>query len=120
MRRLASSRRLAAALGLLGVSLLGTGTASANPTPLLPPYPATCNMNGRPVVAIQTVNVTIEGLPGSQLIGSCSSFFTTNPAFTCLNGSSINAWTNPKYGPFFILHNGWQGPQCTYGTWIFV
>lgn len=65
-------------------------------------------------------NVTIEGYPDAQLIGQLNMFLTNDPAFMSLNGKSINVWEAPgECGPGVrVAHNGWQGSQPAYGTWI--
>jgi hypothetical protein len=65
-------------------------------------------------------NVTVEGLPDATLVGTIGNFQTKDPAFSCLNGESINVWTAPNEFPGqYVVHNGDQGSQCTYGTWTF-
>lgn len=65
-------------------------------------------------------NVTVEGLPDATLVGQLTSFKTTVAADSCLDGESINVWTAPKEFPgVYVVHNGDQGSQCTYGTWTF-
>jgi len=65
-------------------------------------------------------NVTVEGLSDARQVGSISDFQTNNSSFSCLNGASLNVWTAPKEFPGeYVVHNGGQGPQCTYGTWTF-
>jgi hypothetical protein len=93
------------------------------------PYTTTCvftPINASSLGATRTVtpaticNLTVEGLPDAKLVGTCSSFTTNNPAAACLNGSSLNVWVAPnEYGSQLVIHNGYQGRQCTYGCWSF-
>ncbi len=92
------------------------------------PYTTTCvfKPNAASLGATRTVtptticNLTVEGLPDATFVGTCSSFTTDNPSATCLNGSSLNVWVAPnEYGSLLVIHNGNQGPQCTYGCWSF-
>jgi hypothetical protein len=53
-------------------------------------------------------------------VGVISNFETSNPAFSCLDGESIYVWTAPAQFPgLYVVHNGDEGSQCTYGTWTF-
>ncbi len=65
-------------------------------------------------------NVTVEGLSDASLVGAISDFQTNNSSFSCLNGESLYVWKAPKEFPGdYVVHNGAQGSQCTYGTWTF-
>ena len=66
-------------------------------------------------------NVTVENLPDSSLQSSQLVDFQTNdPRYSCLNGEALDVWTAPAEFPGkLVVHNGDQGPQCTYGTWTF-
>jgi hypothetical protein len=65
-------------------------------------------------------NVTVEGLPDATLVGSLTNFRTDDSYYACLNGESVGVWTAPQEFPGdLVVHNGDQGPQCTYGTWLF-
>jgi|GEM_PF-3088330 hypothetical protein len=70
-------------------------------------------------------NQAVENLPDAKLVGQITDFQTdeplgSQPPFYTLNGESINVWVAPKEFPgVYIVHNGDQGPQPTYGTWIF-
>lgn len=65
-------------------------------------------------------NVTVEHLPDASLIGQLSAFQTNDPKFACLNGENLTVWSAPQEFPGVdVVHNGDQGPQCTYGTWTF-
>jgi hypothetical protein len=84
------------------------------------PNSASAVLNGRKLSLQLVTNVTIEGLPDATLVGQVQQFETCNPQKDCLNGESINYWTAPKEFPgVYVVHNGWMGSQCTYGTWTF-
>jgi hypothetical protein len=101
-------------------SLLGSTAAVADPpVPSIPPYPAAATWRSTTVPLVQINNQTVEGLPGARWVGSVTNFVTFNPAFSCLNGSRINVFTAPDFPGMYAVHNGLQGPQCTYGTWLF-
>jgi hypothetical protein len=70
---------------------------------------------------INVKNVSVEGLSDATLLSTqLTNFETNDSAFSCLNGSSLNAWTAPKEFPNdIVIHNGLQGTQCAYGTWIY-
>ncbi|MDA8333480.1 MAG: stalk domain-containing protein [Peptococcaceae bacterium] len=70
-------------------------------------------------------NVTVEGLSDAKLVGQISNFYTNEPSgasppYYKLDGGSINVWTAPAEFPgVYVVHNGDQGNQPTYGTWTF-
>ncbi len=69
-------------------------------------------------------NVTVEQLPDATDVGTLYDFTAieppySNPPFYCLNGENLNVWEAPNEFPGeLVVHNGLQGSQCTYGTWI--
>jgi hypothetical protein len=70
-------------------------------------------------VLAKVPNQTVEGFADATLVGTVSDFQTDDPSQSCLNGSTLNVWTAPaEYPGSYVVHNGWQGPQCTYGTWL--
>lgn len=72
-------------------------------------------------VGLTTVkNNNIEDLPDRAFVGYLSNFHTTNPGWTCLNGEYIAVWTaSNEYPGVYVVHNGDEGPQCTYFTATF-
>jgi protocatechuate 3,4-dioxygenase beta subunit len=88
-------------------------------------YTFTGVWQGQPVNLTQVTNVTVEGLPDAKLVGQITDFQTNEPTggsppFYELNGESINVWTAPAEFPgVYVVHNGDQGTQATYGTWTF-
>jgi hypothetical protein len=81
--------------------------------------------HGQTVKLNNVPNVTVENLPDAQLVGRIHNFLahelpTSKPPFYCLNGETLNVWTAPNEFPgVYVVHNGDQGNQCTYGTWTF-
>jgi expansin (peptidoglycan-binding protein) len=76
--------------------------------------------NGQTSALTWHTNVTVEGLPDQTLVGSISNFQTNDPQYSCLNGQAINLWTAPAEFPgVLVVHDGWQGPMCVWGTWTF-
>jgi hypothetical protein len=113
-------RALTAVLLLVCLSVLVTAPAGATGIKRSPQqsYFYTGVWNGNSTNLTHVGNVTVEGLPDATLVGTIGSFDTDDPSFSCLNGESINVWTAPKEFPNeYVVHNGWQGSQCTYGTW---
>lgn len=106
-------------LVLGGVFLLGSqGAFAAAPFCVF-----TGAWHGQRVCLRNVTNVTVEGLPGAKRVGQITNFqafepHTARPPFYCLNGKSINVWKAPRFDSKLVAHNGDQGPQCTYGTWI--
>lgn len=85
-----------------------------------PSQNATAIYNGKNIALKGVCNVTIEGLADATLIGQVQHFETADPGKDCLDGEAINYWTAPKEFPgVYVVHNGWMGPQCSYGTWTF-
>jgi len=76
---------------------------------------------GVPKTLTKVPNQTVEEFPDAVLQSSqLVNFQTDDPSQSCLNGSSLNVWDAPAEFPgMWVVHNGWQGPQCTYGTWTF-
>jgi hypothetical protein len=64
-------------------------------------------------------NESVEGLPDATKVGRL--VFTTNdPYYQALNGATLNVWRAPNEFPGeLIVHNGDQGPQPVYGTWVY-
>jgi len=63
-------------------------------------------------------NHSVENDTGASLVGTVSNFYTNNSYYSCLNGKSLNVWSDPNvYGThYLVVHNGDQGSQCTYVT----
>jgi len=90
---------------------------SSNPNPYN--YTFSGTYSGQSVVFHWVPNHTIEGDQGAQLVGTITNFQTADPKYTCLNGESINVWTDPNYPGVDVVHNGDMGTQCTYLTLTF-
>ncbi len=74
-----------------------------------------CLFNGVWVPLQHIQNVTVEGFRDARLVGKCKLYA---PGY-CINGEYINVWVAPnEYPGKLIVHNGMQGPQCTYKTWL--
>jgi len=72
------------------------------------------------VVLRQVPNMAVEQLADATLIGRLGDFQADVAPFTCLNGESLNVWSAPAEFPNeLVVHNGRQGTQCAYGTWVF-
>jgi len=88
-------------------------------------YSFTGVWQGQTVNLTLVTNVTVEQLPDARLVGQITNFETNEPAgskppFYELNGESMNVWTAPAEFPgMYVVHNGEQGNQATYGTWTF-
>jgi hypothetical protein len=66
-----------------------------------------------------TTNVSVEDLSDAHLEGPGANFETDDPYYVALNGSTINVWqAQAEFGNELVAHNGNQGPQPVYGTWI--
>lgn len=113
-----------------GDIILESGTVNPTPNPgtlqftfECPPPPSyiyRCVWNGREETLTWVPNANVEqfGTPANP--ATCSEFSTNDPRYSCLNGETINVWTAPaQYPGVYVVHNGNQGPQCTYGTWTF-
>jgi len=112
----ATMRRLAK--GVVQIALLG-GIVGSTAMPAHAAYYSIANWQGKPHVLNQIPNETVEGYGDASIVGVVTNFQTDNPAFSCLNGSTLNVFTAPaEHGSDLVVHNGLQGPQCTYGTWI--
>ena len=94
------------------------------PAPQQSPYYYTGIWNGYTVYLELVQNVNVESLPDATLVGTLSGFYTNQPTYLSppyaeLNGESLNVWTAPAEFPGeYVVHNGDQGSQPTYGTWI--
>ena len=110
-------RRCPLALALM----LGFGLAMAIPfDAAAATYSYTGVWLGNVTTLTHVANVTVEGLPDETLVGTIGNFQTSDPSYSCLNGETINVFTAPKEFPNeYVVHNGLQGSQCTYGTWTF-
>ncbi len=82
--------------------------------------------NGQTVYLKLVPNVTVESLPDATLVGTLSDFYTNQPSYLSppyaeLNGENMNVWTAPSEFPGeYVVHNGDEGSQPIYGTWIIV
>ncbi len=107
--------------GLLAGSLFVLGAASASAAPFCVFSGA---WHGQRVCLRNVRNVTVERLPGVRQVGQIANFRAFEPAaarppFRCLNGKQLNVWRTPRlFHGRPVVHNGDQGPQCTYGTWL--
>jgi hypothetical protein len=86
----------------------------------------TGTFGGTLVVLAWHANVSVEALGDSSLFGQLTNFQSNDPYYACLDGTTttggatINVWTAPKeFGTSDVAHNGGQGPQCVYGTFVF-
>ncbi|MGC8628463.1 MAG: hypothetical protein ACP5VR_13120, partial [Acidimicrobiales bacterium] len=81
------------------------------------PYTATVTSgprSGQKVGLALLDNITMEDI-GAQTVGSAVlDVAVASSPYRCLNGQSISVFS---YDGQLFLHNGLQGPQCTYGTW---
>ncbi|WP_448590101.1 hypothetical protein [Thermodesulfobium sp.] len=81
--------------------------------------------NGQLVELQYIQNVTVEGFRDASLVGQITDFQTNEPVGVkppcyLLNGESINVFVAPaEYPNLYIVHNGLQGPQKTYCTFVF-
>ncbi|AEE14094.1 hypothetical protein Thena_0454 [Thermodesulfobium narugense DSM 14796] len=76
---------------------------------------ATCTWKGQDIPLQHIQNVTVEGFRDAQLVGQCQ----LHAPGSCLNGEFINVFrAENEYPGKLLVHNGLQGPQCTYQTWI--
>lgn len=103
------------------VLVLGLGLALAVPaTAAAATYNYSGVWNGSATPLTHVPNVTVEGLPDETFVGTIGNFQTNDPSYSCLNGETINVFTAPSEFPSeYVVHNGLQGSQCTYGTWTF-
>ncbi len=86
----------------------------------------TGTVHGTLVVLARHVNVSVEALADSSLVGQLTNFQSDDPYYACLDGTTttggatVNVWTAPReFGSSEVVHNGDQGPQCVYGTFVF-
>ncbi|PMP93109.1 MAG: hypothetical protein C0173_01260, partial [Desulfurella sp.] len=78
-------------------------------------YAQSCFWHGRWIPLQHISNVTVEGFRDARLVGQCK---LNAPSYT-INGEMINVWEAPnEYPGQLLVHNGDQGPQPTYQTWI--
>lgn len=80
---------------------------------------------GRRIRIWNVRNVTVEKLPDAKKVGILRNFIaheprTARPPFYLLDHETINVWVAPREFPGkYVVHNGMQGQQKTYGTWVF-
>ncbi|MCL5258190.1 MAG: hypothetical protein M1314_00310 [Firmicutes bacterium] len=99
--------------------VLASGIGAAAPTPPQRYY-YYGGWQWQAVSLTHVTNVTVEDLPDAAQVGELGRFRTDDPQYTCLNGENLNVWTAPAEFPGdYVVHNGAEGPQCTYGTWVF-
>lgn len=81
-------------------------------------YYYTGTYSGSSVTLNRVPGHSVENDSGATLVGQISNFYTNNSYYSCLNGRSLNVWSDPNvYGThYLIVHNGLQGSQCTYIT----
>ncbi len=66
-----------------------------------------------------TTNVSVENFSDAQLEGQGTNFETDDPYYSALDGNTINVWmASAEFGNVLVAHNGDQGPQPVYGTWL--
>jgi len=88
-------------------------------------YSYTGVWNGQTVNLTLVPNQTVEGFSDAKIVGQITDFQTSEPSgakppYYELDGESINVWTAPAEFPgVYVVHNGDQGSQPTYGTWTF-
>ncbi len=83
-------------------------------------YSYSCVWQGTQVSVAHWCNSTTEGFPDMTIVGTCDSFTTNDPQYSCLNGENINTFVAPQEMPgIYLVHNGDMGGQCTYGLWTF-
>jgi hypothetical protein len=77
---------------------------------------------GSSVNLYYTKQTSVEDF-GTLQGADCVNFQTKDPGYSCLNGESINVFTGSggswPYPCMYAVHNGDQGTQCTYGTWLY-
>ncbi len=75
--------------------------------------------NAQAVGLEHVANQSVETYADATNVGTIT-IETNNPAYSCLNGTAVNVWTAPTEDPYeYVVHNGGQGTQCAYGTWVF-
>jgi hypothetical protein len=83
-------------------------------------YSYTGTWLGSSYALTHVTNVTVEGLPDSFVVGTITDFQTSDPAYSCLDGQTINVFLAPQEFPgVYVVHDGLQGSMCAYGTWTF-
>jgi len=103
----------------------GSATGSTTLTLSQPTWTFTGVWNGQTVNLTWVPNQTVEGFSDAKVVGQITNFQTNEPTggkppYYELNGESINVFTAPNEFPgVYVVHNGLQGPQATYGTWTF-
>lgn len=100
---------------------LGRATRMRPPSPTRP-YKYVGTWHGKLVDLSHLRNLTVESLPGARKVGMIVNFRTGNPYYRWLNGKSLSVFAvnGAEFTPdVFVVHNGLQGPQQVYGTWVF-
>ena len=64
-------------------------------------------------------NVTVEKDRCHRYVGMGINFRTDNSYYMKLNGKNLKVWVDLRWPGFYVVHNGMQGPQPVYGTWLF-
>lgn len=76
--------------------------------------------NGQTVTLHLAPYAPVNQLFGATQIGQITNFQTNDPAYSCLNGTTITLWSSPQFpGGTEVADNGAAGGQCHYGTWLF-
>ncbi len=73
---------------------------------------------GKSVRLISTPYVNVARVRGAKRIGRVRSFQTGDPAYRCLRGAQLAAWSLPKEFPGRILVSHRNSPGCRAGGWI--
>jgi len=63
-------------------------------------------------------NMSVEQIPGAWLLGRVT-FHTNDRYYSCLDGEALDAWRIPSEPNVVVVHNGDQGAQCVYGTFVY-
>jgi hypothetical protein len=88
-------------------------------------YRYTCMLpSGSTVLLTRMQNTTVEALPGAQLVTANGSTLqcrlsTADPYYQAINGAMINIFQVPAFPDLNFVHNGLQGSQPVYGTWVY-
>ena len=64
-------------------------------------------------------NVMVEKDRCHRYVGMGVNFRTDNPKYAPLNGRALKVWVDLRWPGFYVVHNGMQGAQPVYGTWLF-
>jgi hypothetical protein len=75
--------------------------------------------NGAEFALKKVTNESIEDLPDATLVGTIV-FRTDDSYYAALDGHALDVWSAPKEFPGeLVVHNGDQGSQPVYGTWVY-